>query len=352
MVIDVLPSEAMSSPLLFEPFFRGPSWDRWHSVIKGAFGKKLTEAEERLFREVAERAPPTKRVGELACIVGRGGGKDAVASLLAVTNAINYKPDRLRPGERAVVMTIACDREQAKIAFQYIRGYFEQVEPLNALVTHIGRDSVSLRNGVDIEVYANDFRSVRGRSLLCIIMDECAFYCDDNFASPDSEVYAAVGPGIARVPGSMLIMISSAYKRSGLLYKKWQQHYGKDDDETLVVRGSTLLFNPSFDAKVIERDLANDRERYGAEYLSEWRDDLSSFISRELLEAATDRGVIVRPPMDGVDYIAGCDPSGGRGDSFTMAVAHRDPDGWLFWMPCTSIGRHLIRAKLSSRLSN
>jgi hypothetical protein len=67
----------------------------------------------------------------------------------------------------------------------------------------------------------------------------------------------------------------------------------------LVVRGSTVQFNPSFDAKIIERDLAKDKERYAAEYLSEWRDDLSSFISRELLDAAVDRGVIVRPPMDG-----------------------------------------------------
>jgi hypothetical protein len=31
--------------------------------------------------------------------------------------------------------------------------------------------------------------------------------------------------------------------------------------------------------------------------------------------------------MDGITYIAACDPSGGRADSFTAAIAHQAPDG-------------------------
>ncbi len=73
----------------------------------------------------------------------------------------------------------------------------------------------------------------------------------------------------------MLIIISSVHKRSGLLYQRWRDHYGRDGD-VLVVRGTTLQFNPSFDEKIIAKALAEDRERYSAEYLSEWRDDLSA----------------------------------------------------------------------------
>jgi hypothetical protein len=29
-------SDAMASPLLFGPFFRGPSWDTWRAVLKAA----------------------------------------------------------------------------------------------------------------------------------------------------------------------------------------------------------------------------------------------------------------------------------------------------------------------------
>jgi hypothetical protein len=45
-------------------------------------------------------------------------------------------------------------------------------------------------------------------------------------------------------------------------------------DDVLVVYGTTLQFNPSFDESLIEKALAEDPERYGAEYLSKWRDDL------------------------------------------------------------------------------
>jgi hypothetical protein len=58
-----------------------------------------------------------------------------------------------------------------------------------------------------------------------------------------------------------------------------------------------------------------------------WRDDLSTFISRDLLEAAVDVGVLVRPPVEGTKYHAFTDASGGVGDSFTLGVAHRGSDG-------------------------
>jgi hypothetical protein len=70
--------------LLLEPFFRGPSWNMWRAVIKAAFAEKMTEAETDLFRSVADRDPPTKRVREFVTVAGRGAGKDSIASLLAV----------------------------------------------------------------------------------------------------------------------------------------------------------------------------------------------------------------------------------------------------------------------------
>jgi hypothetical protein len=104
--------------------------------------------------------------------------------------------------------------------------------------------------------------------------------------APDTEVDAAISPGLARVPGSMKILISSVHKRTGLLYQRYRDYFGRDNDDVLVVYGTTLQFNPSFDQSLIEKALAEDPERYGAEYLSKWRDDLSTWLSRELLDAA------------------------------------------------------------------
>jgi hypothetical protein len=323
-------ADAMASPKLFAPFFAGPSWDTWRAVIKAMFAEPMTAAEIEMFRAVAERNPPAAPVSEAVYIIGRGGGKDSVATLTATVIAVNFDPrGKLRPGEKAVVMLLAVDRAQAGVAFNYIKGYFEEIPALTNLVRHVGDDSIELRNGVVIEVHTNSYRSVRGRSLLCVLCDEVAFWRSEDSAMPDFETAGAVAPGLARIPGSVLILISTAHKRSGLLYEKWKNHYGKNDDNVLVVRGTTLQFNPLFDAKVIERQLASDPQLYGAEYNSQWRDDLATFISRDLLEAAVDVGVVVRPPIDGVQYHAFTDASGGMEDSFTMGIAHRDKDGCL-----------------------
>jgi hypothetical protein len=61
-----------------------------------------------------------------------------------------------------------------------------------------------------------------------------------------------------------------------------------------------------------------------AEWLAQFRDDVTGWATRELIEAAVDRGVTVRPPIQGIFYQSFCDASGGVRDSFTMAIAHAE----------------------------
>jgi hypothetical protein len=258
----------------------------WRAVLKAAAAEPMSDREKAAFGAVAAREPPAQPVKELVCVAGRGAGKDSIAGLIATCAAINFDPrGKLRPGEKATVMCLACDRHQAGILFRYIAGYFETIPALKAMVTAIGGDYIELCNDVAIEVHTNSFRAVRGRSILCAVLDEVAFFRDENFASPNTEVDAAISPGLARLPGSIKVLTSSVHKRSGLLYQRYRDYYGRDNDDVLVVYGTTLQFNPSFDESIIEKALAEDPERYGAEYLSKWRDDLSTWLSRELLDA-------------------------------------------------------------------
>jgi hypothetical protein len=316
----------MRSLLLLGNYFRGPSWDTWEAVLKAAHGIKLSEVELAAFTAVAGRAPPTRPVRELDIVAGRGAGKDSIISLDATHAAISFDPRRakLRPGENVYVMAIAVDRDQAGILFGFIRGYFEEVPALKKLVRDVSADSISLSNSVIIEVRTNSYRGVRGRSILRAVLDEVAHFRSENSANPDFELHGALRPGLARVPGSTMVLISSAHKRSGLLYQRFKDYYGRDDDDVLVVRGGTRAFNPTFDQGEIDKALASDPALYGAEYLSEWRDDLSAFIDRALIEAATDTGVVVRPPQPDVRYASFIDASGGRGDSYAAAVAHAE----------------------------
>jgi hypothetical protein len=318
---------ALRSKQLFEPYFSGASWDRWRATLKAAFAEPLSDSERAAFQEVAERDPPQHRVKELACVIGRGGGKNSAMSILAAFISITFDPcaAKLRPGEVVYIICIANDKEQAQLEYRMLSGLFEAIPVLRALVKgKIGSDTIELKNRVIVEVKTNSYRSVRGRGILAAIFDECSFYRDINAANPDVELHAAIRPGLARVTGSMLVLISSAFRRSGLLYERWKSYYGKPNADTLVVRDSTKQFNSNFDQRVIDKDLAEDYARFSAEYLSEWRDDISSFIPRDLLEASVEAGVSVRPPQADVIYFAFADTSSGRNDSFTMAIAHQE----------------------------
>ena len=185
-------------------------------------------------------------------------------------------------------------------------------------------EGAELSTGAELNVIASNFRTVRGRSIACAILDEIAFWRDENSYSPDVETYSALVPGLATIPGAMLVGISSPYRRGGLLYQKWRDHYGKPDDDVLVIRAPSRVLNPTLDQRIIDDAMGRDPAVARAEWLAEWRDDIATFLNRELIESAVDNGVTVRPPVPGVSYRAFCDPSGGMSDLFTCGIAHAE----------------------------
>jgi hypothetical protein len=321
----ITPAAVITDPKLLGPYFSGPTWATWQAILKAAYAEVLDDGELALFRNVAgERDPPRRRVRELVVIAGRRSGKDSVASGIATAAAImNYGP-YLRPGERASVLCLAVDRAQARIVHRYIAGYFREIPLLKPLLRREDDDGLELTNNVEIIIATNSFRAVRGRTIACAIFDEAAFWRDENFANPDFEVYNAVMPSLVTLPEAILVIITTAYRRSGLAYAKYAASFGQDDDDVLVVYGPSTAFNPLLPQSVIDAALVRDPDAGAAEWLSQFRSDISDFIDRELIESAIDRGITVRPPQTGFYYQAFCDPSGGRGDAFTAAVAHEE----------------------------
>jgi hypothetical protein len=286
----------------------------------------MTDDERQFFRTIADREPPTEPVNEVWIIGGRRAGKDSVASVLAAhVSAMFEDTDRLRPGERGVVLCLACDRDQAKIVLNYTKSYFTDVPMLAGMVTGETAFGFELNNGIDIMVATNSFRSVRGRPVLCAIFDEMAFWRDETSATPDEETYKAVKPGLASLPGSIIIGISSPYRKKGLLYKKYQDHFGKPS-KVLVIKAPTALLNPTIDPTIISDALADDPESARAEWMAEFRDDISDFISRRAVMACVEEGIRERAFDYPNRYVGFCDPSGGSSDSMTLAIAHKSGD--------------------------
>ncbi len=317
--------EALEHPRLFQPWFQGPSWKNWKTILKATTALPMTSDEIAFFRTVAQRDPPKKPVREAYYIVARRGGKDSIASALTGHAAAFFNQNgKLRRGERPLCVCLGCDREQSKIVLGYTRSYFQDIPHFAKMVSRNTQTGFELTNSVDVAVATNSFRSIRGRPVLLAVLDELAFYRDEASASPDTELYNALLPATATLAGSMIIGISSPHKKSGLLYNKYRDHFGRDSDDVLVIQAPSLTLNPTLDPAIIEQALRDDPEAARAEWLAEFREDISGLVSSEALAACIDKarsGDL--PPTPGDKYNAFIDGASGTigGDSFTCGIS-------------------------------
>jgi hypothetical protein len=129
-------------------------------------------------------------------------------------------------------------------------------------------------------------------------------------------------PAMVSVPGAMLLCASSPYAKRGELWNAYRRWYGRDDAAPLVWQAPTRVMHPSVPQTDVDEAYERDPESAQAEFGAEFRSDISGFLDRELIEAAVDSEVVVRSPRSDIVYRGFADPSGGRGDAFTCAIAH------------------------------
>lgn len=131
-------------------------------------------------------------------------------------------------------------------------------------------------------------------------------------------------PGLSTIPGAMLLCASSPYGKKGALYDAFKKYYGSDDEDILVWKAATRTMNPTVSQRTVDRAMEKDPASASSEYLGEFRDDVGTAFSRELIESLVDRGVVVREPMPNTRYFGHVDPSGGRSDAMVLAISHKD----------------------------
>jgi len=293
-----------SADLFAGQFQPAESWAAWRAVLAALFALPMTEAQLATYRRHTGReVQPSAPARECWLAVGRRGGKSRVAALVAVYLAA-FKKHTLAPGETGVLMVIAGDRRQARVVLRYITGLLESTPILSRLVARRMRESIVLTNGIVIEVHTASFRSTRGYTVVGAVLDEVAFWpADEAAANPDSEILAAIRPGMATVPGSLIVAISSPYARRGELYRAIERHHGRDGDAVLTWTADTLTMNPSADpaeiARAFEEDELSAWSEYGRDGEVRFRTDVESFISREAVVAVVESGCRERGAFGG-----------------------------------------------------
>lgn len=323
--------EALNDPQLLAGAMVGPSWDGWRALLLAASGARLSRGERRYFTALTGR-PKEPGDGQLSevflCIGGRRGGKSKAMATLAVWLASCCDwTENLSLGETGRVLFVAPTERQASVVEDYVRALFASNELLRSLIEHQTAHTLTLKRSVALEVQAASAAHSRGMTAVGIILDESCFLPSGDAHNSGEDLVTALRPSLSTT-GGPLLLTSSPAGAEGLVYQLYKRHYGKDGDaRCIVAKGSSRELNPSLKASIIDRAYADDAVAAAAEYGAEFREPVSSYLTRELVERAIEKGVTGRVRLPQIQYEAFCDCSSGAGrDSFALCIGHKSSD--------------------------
>jgi len=319
--------QAMQRPEFFGGLFKDlDTWTAWQAFLKALFGLEMNGEELEYFQKCTQLEKPSdEKIREAWVLVGRRGGKSAIAALIAVWLAC-YKDwtPYMRPGERPYIFVVSVTKFQARIVKDYIVGVLESEPDMNDMIDVNRQFEIDLTNGVTISCLPCTYRAIRGKTVVCAVLEEVCFWrWEEESAIQDKEVVRALRPSMANIADSLLIAISTPYVAQGIMAESFNDHYGKGGS-VLCWKAPTRVMNPTYPKAEIEREYEKDPESAASEYGAEWRSDTSGAIPPEAVDAAAVPNRFGLEPMADVDYLGAIDPSGGRRDSFTMSIVHRE----------------------------
>jgi hypothetical protein len=275
---------ALTNPLLLGNAMPGPSWLAMRTLAIAAFGEPLDDDERLLFEELTKRPhEPLQRVKKLIIVAGRRSGKSFCAACAAIYLAcLCDHSENLNFGETGIVLCIAENVEQARVVFNFAKGVAEQSPTISREIKSINRQTITFRNGIEIQVRASSARGLRGLTLVGCICDEAAVWYRNSGPDADREILISVTPALLTTKG-LLFVISSPRQRRGILWDFHKKYFGPDGDPSvLVARGSTAQFNLTLDQADIDAAIAENPVENTSEYLAVFRSDLESYLTREV----------------------------------------------------------------------
>jgi hypothetical protein len=324
-IIEALGDRALLGAL---PCFRAlTSWQAWLVFLKAVYGLPLDLAELAVFCQHTGRAayaPPPGGWQEVVAVTGRQSGKTRIAATLAAFEAMTA-PAELDGTDLYALLVAQDERASLRTLFSYARAPFDRVPVLSRSVATRLAKSVTLESNAVLAAYPCRPAAVRGLRARVVVLDELAFYRSSENLPVDVEMLRACRPCLATT-GGKLVILSSPYAQTGALFDLHRRHFGREDAAVLVWQAAAPAMNPTLPADYLARMAADDPDAYRSEVLGEFRAGVTSFLDPDAIAAVVDEGVRERAPEAARDYVAFVDPSGGRRDAFTLAIAHTEND--------------------------
>jgi hypothetical protein len=293
-------------------------------------------------------------------VFGRRSGKTDISGLILVYESLlGGHHEHVSALQEPVIYFVAQKEPIARSHMNFVRAVLATSPILNKEIAVDNADVIRFKNRIRIEPSAPTIKSTRGMAVPVVVMDEVGFwYSDPEAANPDLEVERAVSAAQAQFPHFKRIGTSTPYIKEGLLWKYQQAgtrgwriacddcttkrerdctHRAADREEytdVLVLNAPTAAIqNPRINEKFLRKELARDPDAFRREFLAEFVDSISGFLSMPLLQTSVDTGITERRPFsENVDgpkdkpfYIASMDPAFRR-DRFAFTIVHHDAE--------------------------
>lgn len=250
--------------------------------------ERLRPLARRIFGPVDSIPPEARAV--LALVAGARGGKSYVFGGLRIVHlALTVPLDTLAPGEKAFGTIFAGDPRQREQCFRYALGAARSHPSIRAMIQGKARDdedfagsefTLKRRDGsVTIESLPPKAGggSGRGRSLVGAILEEAAFFQDENHVVNDVDVFKAVTPRV--LPGGQTVVSSTPWAEAGLLYDEFVANHpeprcaaphlkesGRPHRAIAAHAPTLLLRDVEFTRRIVSSERARDPVNCSREY--------------------------------------------------------------------------------------
>ena len=363
-----------------------PLWDKLsvpqQTIIKALYGLPLvTEAEHRAWAILNGHCKldglgfveewwkfdyTPKEYQELVALIGRRSGKSYLGCFIILYEVIfGGHAQYVEKDQEFIVPYIAQDLPTARVNMRMIGILARKVPLLASQIIDEKPNFIKFKNNLTVQIEPPRIKTGRGWAMPLVLMDEVGFWpTAEESADQDVEVLRAVSPATLQFPHKKIIMISSPYLESGILWDYARagtdgRNLGNDDIEkaqyqgSLVLRASTAAMENPLLTKIIKNELIKaqsaDPEGFVREYLAQFVKSISSFILGSDVDKCTAKGTKARSYKSIIESgdipspVAVMDPAF-RQDSFAFAIFHNDRKGVVtmdvlkVWTPNKKIG--------------
>jgi len=283
---------------------------------------------------------------------GRRSGKSTISG--CISNYEMYKllkrsdPAKyyaLNPGASIVILNVAPTDEQAGIVFEMTKSMALRCPFVRDRSLHQTMTYFDLQTDEDLKVGTGKKQAslssisggcssngLRGHSAVVIIMDEMAFFIDNNGRFSGDQVYGALEPSrLTFKRDGKMICISSPYAKFGKFYELYEKSFVSDseveDNITLTFRMYSSMVNPDrCPMEILKAARRADRTKFMCEYGGEFSDTITSWIEDEAefkccvtSKKAPNKGIHDVPYYYGIDL-------GFKNDGTAVAIVHKDQE--------------------------